>query len=144
MRGRQSIILDPNLKGRRMGGQPSGLRPSFVFANHLTEGSRFDVYLAVKFLQIWVFSRYLEAAHFPFSCLFSPFAVKFLKSKTAGSALILTHNVRTNNQERRNFTTKAPRGSEAHQTYGLRALREENLEGNPPYPVFQPFCIEIE
>ncbi|MDR1901107.1 MAG: hypothetical protein LBQ88_02325, partial [Treponema sp.] len=58
-RGRQSIILDPNLrtkkfyrkgtqgfrgtsdlwsaytKGRRIGGQPSGLLPSFVFFVHL-------------------------------------------------------------------------------------------------------------
>ncbi|MDR1903148.1 MAG: hypothetical protein LBQ88_12825, partial [Treponema sp.] len=58
-------------------------RPSFVFANHRTEGSRFDVYLAVKILQIWVFSRYLEVVYFAFSCLFAPLAVEFLKSKTA-------------------------------------------------------------
>jgi hypothetical protein len=67
-------------KGRTIGGQPSGPRPSFVS-------------FAVKFLQIWVFSRYLEGGYFPFSCLFAPLAVEFLKSKTAtiaSSVLLLT------------------------------------------------------
>jgi hypothetical protein len=39
------------------------------------------VAFVVKFLQIWVFSRYLKAARFPFSRLFALLAVEFLKSK---------------------------------------------------------------
>jgi hypothetical protein len=40
----------------------------------------------VKFLQIWVFSRYLEAVYFAFSYFFAPFAVEFLKSNIAADA----------------------------------------------------------
>jgi hypothetical protein len=55
------------------------LPKTFVSADH-----RSDVPMVVNFFQIWVFSWYLKAVYFPFSCLFALFVVEFLKSKIVG------------------------------------------------------------